>query len=150
MRRAKNYEAGMGGFKSQNEAYNLAKKLYRCKCCNDLSESPKQKKCKVCGQADFLKFDSSIEYKRYCELLLQQNCGIIRDLHQQVKFRLNVNGLLVTTYTADSVYRNSSGTLVVEDVKPDSKKDKAISKLFWIKARLFEVIHGFKISIERR
>jgi len=136
-------------FKSRFDGYRKAKKLYRCAQCSNITESPKPKRCCVCGHVEFFRFDSKIECTRYSELLLQQDLGLIRNLKNQNNIKLNVNGLLVCTYRADSTYFDIKKNCdVVEDVKPMSAK--AIDNVFKIKARLFECLHGFKISVEKR
>jgi len=138
-------------YNSRYDGYQQAKKSYLCEQCNHKMFSPKPTACSECGCKSFLKFDSEIEFKRYCELVLMQNCELIKNLKTQVNFALRVNGLLVTTYRADSVYFDcKKNCFVVEDVKPKSKNDKAISNEFKLKAKLFAAIHGFNISIERR
>lgn len=70
------------------------------------------------------KFDSKHELDRWCELLLMQRAGKIRNLHRQVKFELipaqrKSNGKYVppVTYIADFTYTEANGAFVVEDAK---------------------------------
>ena len=80
-------------------------------------------------------FDSSKEYRRFCELKLLQRAGKISDLRRQVKFVLiptqrepdvvGVRGGVKKgkvieqecAYIADFVYLNEKGETVVEDAK---------------------------------
>lgn len=61
-------------------------------------------------------FDSTKEYKRYCDLVLLQKAGAISGLVVHPVYQLEVNGMVVTTYEADFRYMES-GEIVVEDVK---------------------------------
>lgn len=100
--------------------------------------------------ADGMSFDSSREYKRYCELRLLEKAGKIRDLQMQVKFELlpsqKVNGKVAEracNYIADFTYIESlgdgSGQLVVEDTKGFKTKD------YIIKRKLMLYVHGLQI-----
>ena len=60
---------------------------------------------------------SKKEYVRWLLLSQMQQAGEISDLKRQVPFCLHANGVKVATYNADFVYRDSSGRLIVEDVK---------------------------------
>lgn len=61
-------------------------------------------------------FPSGREARRDGELQQLQRAGAISDLKRQVTFRLDVNGIKVTSYRADWTYVES-GELVVEDAK---------------------------------
>ena len=102
-------------------------------------------------------FDSSKEYRRFCELKLLQRAGKIKDLQRQVKFVLiptqrepdeaGVRGGLKkgkviekeTAYIADFVYVNDKGETVVEDTKGFKTKD------YIIKRKLMLHVHGIRI-----
>jgi hypothetical protein len=87
---------------------------------------------------DGIKFHSKREAKRYDALRLMERCHAISDLRRQVKYRLEVNGVLIATYTADFVYKQL-GEEVVEDVKgyPNDR---------WpMKKKLMKAIHGIEI-----
>ncbi len=67
-------------------------------------------------------FDSLKEARRYAELRLLEKTGAIGELQCQVRYPLRVNGILVTTYVADFVYRDGAADeedskVVMEDVK---------------------------------
>ena len=69
-------------------------------------------------RVDGILFQSIKESRRYTELKLMQQAGVIRDLETQPKFKLEVNGVHITTYYADFRYHdNERRTEVVEDVK---------------------------------
>lgn len=65
---------------------------------------------------DGIWFDSVWESQRYLQLKAKLHCNEISNLELQVKFPLEVNGVLVASYVADFVYENDQGT-VVEDAK---------------------------------
>jgi hypothetical protein len=88
---------------------------------------------------DGIKFHSKREAKRYTELRMLERAGEVRGLQRQMKYRLWVNGVLITTYTADFVYEKRTGEIVVEDVKgyPNDR---------WpMKKKLMKAIHGIEI-----
>lgn len=102
-------------------------------------------------------FDSSKEYRRFCELKLLQRAKKISDLQRQVEFVLIPTqrepdvigprggvkpGKLLEkecTYYADFVYINEKGEKVVEDTKGLKTKD------YIIKRKLMLYVHGIKI-----
>lgn len=76
--------------------------------------------------ADGRIFDSKKEYRRYEELKLLLNSGVITDLETQVKYELvpsqKVNGKIKERplhYIADFVYKTKDGITIVEDVKSE-------------------------------
>lgn len=113
---------------------------------------------------DGIEFDSKKEANRYLVLKSQQRQGIIRDLQMQVQFVLipaqyeekieytpkqrkekRVRKLVEqkVSYVADFVYTNSTGEVVVEDVK-GYRKSTAYS-VFVIKRKLMLERHGIKV-----
>ena len=70
-------------------------------------------------------FDSKAERMRYAELKMMEKAGFISDLQMQVPFELQPKFLnkqtgkmeRAITYVADFVYKENSGSVVVEDVK---------------------------------
>lgn len=89
------------------------------------------------------KFDSKGECKRGEFLIQAQNSGIISDLHFQVPFKIEINGVKICTYKADFVYKKN-GLIVVEDFKSN-----ATAKLstFIIKKKLVKAVFGIDIKI---
>ena len=103
-------------------------------------------------------FDSSKEYRRFCELKLLQRAGKIKDLQRQVKFVLIPTqrepdvigprggvkeGKVIEqecAYLADFVYVNDKGETVVEDTKGFKTKD------YIIKRKLMLHVHGISIQ----
>lgn len=103
-------------------------------------------------------FDSTKEYRRFCELKLLQRAGKIKDLQRQVKFvlipaqrepdEIGVRGGVKKgkiieqecAYIADFVYVNDKGEKVVEDTKGFKTKD------YTIKRKLMLYVHGIRIQ----
>jgi hypothetical protein len=111
-------------------------------------------------------FDSQIEHKRYCELLLLQRAGAIHDLKRQVEFELipaqytdiptgdlykrgerkgqpkykRVCIEQSVKYVADFVYRTNTNRVIVEDTKGVKTKD------YIIKRKLMLWVHGIRIN----
>lgn len=84
-------------------------------------------------------FDSRLEARRYRELVLMQNAGIIRDLRTQVRFELQPSfkkggkTIRAITYKADFVYTVcGTGETVVEDTKGFR------TEVYKIKKKIFE------------
>lgn len=103
---------------------------------------------------DGMTFDSQIEYKRYCELLLLERAGAIHDLKRQVEYELipaqfeQSNGKKrgkclerAVKYVADFVYRDvDTNKTIVEDTKGFKTKD------YIIKRKLMLWVHGIRIN----
>lgn len=106
---------------------------------------------------DGITFDSLKEAKRYKELSLMQQSGMIQDLQMQVKYILIPaqrepdtvgarggihKGKLIErecTYVADFVYKEN-GQTVVEDTKGFRTKD------YLLKRKMLLFFHGIKIK----
>lgn len=141
----------IGRFKTRNEGFGRAIRIWTCRHCNLWHEKIKPTKCTNCGGVDFHYFASKAEAKRYGELLLRVRIGEIKNLGAQINYPLKVNGILITTYRADFVYKDcKTGDTVVEDVKAKSSGNKAITDVFKIKAKLMGAIHGVEIKIVKR
>lgn len=91
---------------------------------------------------DGQKFDSNMEYVRWCELRLLERVGKISELKRQVKFELipKQDGESACSYVADFTYYDQNGELVVEDTK-GFKTD-----VYKIKKKLMLWRHGIKIK----
>lgn len=109
---------------------------------------------------DGITFDSRKEYDRYCELLLLEKAGEIKDLKRQVKFvlipaqreftnEIGKNGRFKKgkllerecSYLADFVYVDSkTGRTIVEDSKGFRTRD------YVIKRKLMLHVHGIRIK----
>lgn len=62
-------------------------------------------------QIDGRTFDSKLEGRVYVDLKRQQEAGLITALQCQVKFALEVHGVLIAHYIADFTFRDSSFAL---------------------------------------
>lgn len=74
-------------------------------------------------------FGSKAEARRYRELELLQVAKVVADLSPHPSFELNVNGIKIGKYTADSRYLDLlTGALVVEEVKGWKSRDYPLRK----------------------
>ena len=93
------------------------------------------------------KFDSKLEYYRWCELIILERAKKITELKRQVKFVLidkSKYGREIS-YIADFTYIQD-GKLVVEDTKSTATK----TRLYCLKKRLLAERYGIVIQeIER-
>lgn len=80
---------------------------------------------------------------RACELAKQAERGLISDLQEEVYFDLKVNGILITRYRADFVYKDKHGKQIVEDVKG------FVSPIFQIKQKLMKACWDIDILVTR-
>jgi hypothetical protein len=93
------------------------------------------------------KYDSKREAKRATELQFMQRDGQISELREQVKFELipsqRIGGKVVeraVTYTADFVYRDKTGQVIVEDSKGFKTQQ------YIIRRKLMLHVHGIRIQ----
>lgn len=87
-------------------------------------------------------YHSKREADRHPQLRLLERVGRIRNLQRQVKYRLEVNGLLICTYTADYVYEELANDVwhqIVEDVKGYPNDRWAMKK------KLMKACHGIVV-----
>lgn len=84
-------------------------------------------------------FDSAAEYSRYLNLKLLERAGEISGLVRQIRYKLEVGGIHISTYIADFVYNLKDGTLVVEDSKGFKTRE------YLQKRRLMKEILGIEI-----
>lgn len=90
-------------------------------------------------EIDGHKFDSKKEAYRYCELKLLLKANEISELELQPKFRLQEGfnykneRLRPVDYIADFKYKDSDGTIIVEDTKGYKTKDYIIKKKWFLK-----------------
>lgn len=75
---------------------------------------------------DGIVFDSRKEAQRYCELKTAAEVGLIKDLKCQPEFEIipKCGKERAAKYHADFSYIDSSGTLIVEDVKSRATKTR--------------------------
>ena len=91
-------------------------------------------------------FDSEKEYRRWNELRLLEQAGVVTELTRQAPFEIqracdrHGEHIRAVYYKADFTYRTPDGTLVVEDVKgQDSKTGEYIcTKDFKLKWKLLK------------
>jgi hypothetical protein len=87
------------------------------------------------------RYDSAKEARHATLLHALQRDGLIRDLREQVTYRLEVNGVLVCRYRADFVYVDAvDGRTRVTDVKGVRTPE------YKLKAKLMKAIHGITIE----
>ena len=92
-------------------------------------------------RVDGILFQSTKESRRYSELKALQQAGVIRDLETQPKFKLEVNGVHITTYYADFRYHdNERRAEVVEDVKGMR------TQLYILKKRLMKALLAIEVE----
>ena len=89
-------------------------------------------------KVDGLTFDSLREAERWVALCEEQSRGVISGLKRQARFKLEVNGQLITHYVADFIYDRDEER-VVEDVKG------YITDVYRIKRRLMKACYGIEI-----
>ena len=90
-------------------------------------------------------FDSIAELKRWLDLKILLNVGVILVLQRQVRFKIYINGMEVCTYVADFVYIvTDGGHKLVEDVKG------CVTKEYALKKKLMRAVHGIEITEIRR
>lgn len=109
---------------------------------------------------DGIKHDSVEEKERWCKLLMDQRCGVIRSLRRQVIFPLQIDehrAVLTPTgkvarYTADFVYSRPAvdrdGHPIWVEVIEDHKGFLDQGSAF--RMAVFEGIYGKKIHINKR
>ena len=108
-------------------------------------KTPKYKNTKVTTTDG--KFDSKLEYYRWCELIILEKAKKITDLKRQVKFVLIDKSRFgrEISYVADFTYC-VAGNLVVEDTKSTATK----TRLYALKKRLMAERYGIVIKeVER-
>jgi hypothetical protein len=88
---------------------------------------------------DGIVFDSIREMKRYCELKLMENAGVIERLQLQPKWDLHVKGIKVATYAADFKYYDGK-VWVWEDAKG------VRTQIFNLKVRMLRAEYGIEIK----
>ncbi len=87
---------------------------------------------------DGITFASRAESRRYSELVLLEQAGVITMLGIQPRFKCKVKGQLVCTYVGDFDYWED-GVYVVEDVKGFS------TPIYRLKKKLVKALHNIEI-----
>ena len=97
---------------------------------------------------DGITFDSKREAKRYTELKLLENTGMITHLELQPKYDIIINGVKICSYRADFSYYT---------VREENREQYTNSKGEWIvptktgdrEGQIIEDVKGFKTPIYR-
>lgn len=90
-----------------------------------------------------MQFDSQLELQRWRELVMLAAAKSITDLRRQVHYDLVVNGMLVTTYTADFEYVEG-GRKVTEEVKSAGTRR---ARDWPLRRKLMRAVHGIDIQV---
>lgn len=95
-------------------------------------------------EIDGYTFASKAEAKRYTELKLQRDAGLISMLDVHPVFPLEINGVYIGRFTPDFSYTTGTGCqIVVEDVKGGrATKTEAYS----LRKRVFQACYGIKLT----
>lgn len=122
------------------------KRIYSCRGCGQWHPETKPTQC-GCGRMDFDHFDSTAEAKRYFELRMLENRGLISDLEKQKRFQLLVkDNKRIGYYVADfHYYDKGAKKQVTEDVKGNAITELAIWKLKHFKAQ-----YGYEVTLIKR
>ncbi len=88
-------------------------------------------------------FPSRAEARRYSELKLMQQQGVIEGLLLQPRFPLLVNGVKIGHMTLDFAYRDDNGTMVYEDVKGGNATK---TEAYRLRKKLLKACHGIDIT----
>jgi len=102
--------------------------------------TPQMKYRNKITEIDGIKFRSAKEAKYYGKLKMLLGKGDLLDFKMQVKYKLEVNGIKITTYTADFVETWSKSGVKVVDVKGMRLP------LYLIKKQLMLAVHGITIK----
>lgn len=89
------------------------------------------------------RFDSKAEARHWNVLRLRERVGEITNLRRQVRFPLEVNGVVVGAYVADMVF-DEAGAQHVVDVKSAATRNEPT---FRLKAKLMAACHGIVIEV---
>lgn len=100
-------------------------------------------------EIDGIRFSSQKEGRRYVALSALQRVGAISGLEVQPSYRFEIAGQVLryasglpVRYVADFRYTDSTGRLVVEDVKSPATR----TPVYKLKAALMLACHGIKIT----
>ena len=97
----------------------------------------------VITEVDGIKFDSKKEAEYYGFLKIRVKAKELLDFKRQVRYKLEVNGILITTYVADFVEIRPDQTQRVVDVKSEFTE---LLPMYRIKKKLMKAIHGITIE----
>lgn len=109
----------------------------------DSSSKPRKFRNTPTVGADGFKYDSRKEARRYTELcLLQEKGEIAGEIERQAPIGFYVNEVHVFDYTADFMYKTSTGARVIEDVKSAGTRKHPVYRL---KKKCIEALYGIVI-----
>lgn len=110
---------------------------------------PKKKRKSKYGNkqitVDGVLYHSQGEYRRECELKVQQRAGIIKDLKRQVEFSFEIDGVHICKYVADWTY-----TIVKDDVFVVEDFKGHVTDVFRIKSNLMKACHGISVWANKK
>jgi hypothetical protein len=135
MKKAKYLKLGKG------HKYN-AKPVWACSECY-AAVLGRDDQCRAHPDVKLTYFPSSGEFSHWHQLLLLQRVGQISDLKRQIPFKIVINDIKVTTYTADFSYIQD-GEYTVIDFKG---KDTDASKL---RRKLTLAVHGIDVKLVKK
>lgn len=96
-----------------------------------------------------LRFDSTGEFKRWCDLKMLERGLFIKNLRRQVNFDLEINGIHICQYRADYAYDERIITDWVPVVE-DFKSPATTTPIFAIKRKLMQACHGIEVRVTGR
>ena len=102
-----------------------------------ITVSPKEERT-----LDGVVYHSKKEMQHHAGLMLEQQAGYISELKRQEPYKLIVNGVHITTYYADHVYKDSFGALVIEDTKGSKE---TTTEEFRMKKLLMKALYGIDV-----
>lgn len=96
------------------------------------------------------RFDSTGEFKRWCELKLLERAGEIKDLQRQVRYKLIVSEIPICDYVADFAYYEQVMGQPVCFIVEDFKSPATTTPIFGIKRKLMKACHGIDVRVTGR
>lgn len=111
----------------------------------DYEKNKKQKPGKyksIPHHVDGIRFDSRKEAEYYGQLKLRKKINDIKGFRRQVRFKMEIDGVNITTYVADFVIEHHDGREEVIDVKSEITKTLATYR---IKKKLLLALHKIEV-----
>lgn len=127
------------------EAERLRKELLKPQAPEGSRAPTKWKAKKIVIQG--ITFDSRAEGRRFLILKARQDRGRISELQCHVRYPLTVLGVTVAHIEPDFRYRDRDGKLCFEDVKGGPKGEATMTRVWKLKAKIFEAIYKSRIRI---
>jgi len=89
-------------------------------------------------------FHSKKEARRFQELRLLEQAGVISDLETQPHFRIEIDGVLICKVIPDfKYYDHERNQEVVEDIKSAG----TVTQIFKLKKRLMKAVLGIEVEV---